>query len=107
MTATDTITAAQFEAVARLMYGEEWRAKAAALLGVSLRNVQFWTAEPPARFKPVPRGVAAELIIELRRRLTDPETAAGMASRAARMAAQADFVTQVIARETAWNESAG
>lgn len=57
-----TLTAPQFQAVCALIWGDGWRPAAADALGVSLRNVQFWAAEPPARCKPVPEGVARELI---------------------------------------------
>ena len=78
------MTAWQFEALARLIYGDRWQQPTATLLGVSVRNVQFWAAEPPARFKPVPPGVEAELMREARGRWGDDETAPEMARRAAR-----------------------
>lgn len=57
-----TITPAQFRALCAFLWGEQWRHDAAGALGVALRNVQFWAAEPPARGKPVPPGVARELV---------------------------------------------
>ena len=74
------MTGDQFAALARLLWGDDWRRRAASLLGVNLRNVQFWTATAPARVKPIPHGVAAELLGEVRRRR------AGGGAEAARLA---------------------
>ena len=85
----DTITAAQFKALCGALWGEEWRREAAAVLGVGLRNVQFWSAEPPARGKPIPAGVIRDLFALIRGAMADPIRAAELdreASKAAEIA---------------------
>jgi hypothetical protein len=70
------LSAAEFEALCKLIWGDErtgWQRSAAAFLDASVRNVQFWAAEPPATSKLVPYGVRAELVAEVRRRAADPD----------------------------------
>ena len=78
---SERLSAAEFEALCGLLWGAErqgWQRSAAEFLNVSVRNVQFFAAEPPATSKPVPYGVRAELLAEVRRRLTDPVEAERM-----------------------------
>lgn len=99
MTPPDTLTAPQFQALCALLWGESWRPAAADALGVNLRNVQFWAAEPPARSKPVPEGVARELADMVRRRMEfDPED---VRAYVARHASQTAILLQVTAPENA------
>lgn len=87
------MTAAEFEVVGRVLFGDNWRQTMAEKLGVSLRNVQFWAAEPPARCKEIPAGVDRELIELTRCALT---TDWGR-DRAARIRLQADFLARLSA----------
>jgi hypothetical protein len=77
------LTAAEFEALCKLLWGDErtgWQRNAAEFLEASVRNVQFWAAEPPATSKPVPYGVRQELLAEVQRRRGDPAEHARMAA---------------------------
>lgn len=98
MTPPDTITAAQFQALGALLWGDDWRHKAADALGVGLRNVQFWAAEPPARSKPVPVGVALELCDMIRREM-QTDRAPDLVAAVRRHASQTRILELVIALE--------
>jgi hypothetical protein len=94
------MTADQFAALAALLWGDDWRRRAATLLGVNLRNVQFWTARPPARCKPIPHGVAGELIAEVRRRVEAGGAEADRLAEAGRQAlARGRLLANLTARE--------
>jgi hypothetical protein len=95
----DAITPAQFQALCALLWGDHWQREAGDHLGVLQRNVQFWAAEPPARGKPVPPGVLAELLAELDARLADPLELARIGQAVARQADQVRFLKQVTALE--------
>lgn len=98
MTPPETITAAQFQALGALLWGEDWRRQAADALGVGLRNVQFWAAEPPARAKPIPAGVIAELCDMVQRLATAcPDE---VAAHVARHASQTEILKLVTAPKT-------
>lgn len=88
MNPPDTITAAQFQALGALLWGDAWRHEAAEALGVGLRNIQFWAAEPPARAKPVPAGVIADLMDLIAERMRDPKEDARMHQHVYRHASQ-------------------
>jgi hypothetical protein len=100
MTPPDTITAPQFQALCLLIFGPEWRPQAAHALGVGMRNVQFWAAEPPARSKPVPPGVVRDLFAMVAEDMRNPEAAGRMRNHVARHASQAEILELVTAPET-------
>lgn len=89
------MTAEQFAALGALLYGQDWRRQVADLLGVSVRNVQFWSAVPPARCKAIPDGVAADLLAVVRGRMTLPTEAARMRVEADEKLRTAQFLQQV------------
>lgn len=107
MNPPETMTAAQFQALCGLIWGDGWRPEAADALGVSLRNVQFWAAEPPARGKTVPPGVADELVRRAVALMDDPEHARRIRAAVARHASQTDILELVIALERSQRPGGG
>lgn len=85
------LSAAEFQALCKLLWGAErigWQRASADFLGVAVRNVQFFAAEPPATSKPVPQNLRERLEAEVRRRLSNPDERAAMLSRRDRHARQ-------------------
>lgn len=93
----DTITASQFKALCGALWGEEWKREAADALGVGLRNVQFWSADPPARSKPVPAGIIGDLFAMIRDAMRDPDRAATLTMEASKAAEKAEILRVAIA----------
>lgn len=93
------LTPAEFEALCKLLWGDErtgWQRNAAEFLKASVRNVQFWAAEPPATSKPVPYGVHAELVGEVRRRAADPAERSRMDAWVKRHASQLQAMREAL-----------
>lgn len=68
----------EFSAICQMIWGEiGWQKPAADYLGVQLRTIQFWAAEPPARGKPVPYDVRATLLAEIARLMAQDRDAIG------------------------------
>jgi hypothetical protein len=89
--ATPRLTAAEFEGLCKLLWAAEpdgWQNSAAAFLKVSVRSIQYFGAEPPAKTKPVPPAVRGELFAEVARRAADTAVRAAMEARTERHAAQ-------------------
>ena len=93
-------TAAEFEALCKMLWGNErtgWQRGAASFLSVNLRNVQFFAAEAPHAFKPVPPGVWVALREEVRRRAADTAEASRMTTWADRHERQLRAMREALA----------
>lgn len=87
----ERLTPAEFEALCKLLWssdGAGWQQRACEFLNVSIRSVQYFAAEPPAKCKPVPLAVRDELVAEVRRRAVDPKERAQMVAWIKRHASQ-------------------